>query len=161
MNKIRISTPVGLLYFAAGAILLLSLGFVAWLNLPKASIDFGGLAPRQESRPESVALYSSEVTAEGLAIYHQSERSFGSPRANPEGMAIYRRSECGLSPFARSNAAGLAIYRQSEKGSVASGLSEEGMAIYLQSERNYALADPNATKDEGMDIYFASERGRG
>jgi hypothetical protein len=180
MNKIRISTPIGLLYFAAGVTLLLSLGFVAWLNLPKTSIDFGGLTLRQESRPAPAALHSSGVNAEGLAIYHQSERSLASPRANSEGMAIYRRSEWGITPFERSNAAGLDIYWQSERSSAApvsieEGLAiyhqserslaspranMEGMAIYLQSERNFTLADPDAAKDEGMEIYFASERGR-
>jgi hypothetical protein len=180
MNKIRIFSPGVLLSFAAGVFLLLSLGFTAWVNLNEASIDFGWLTLPQVSRPEPVVLHSSKVNAEGLAIYHQSERNIASPRANAEGLAIYHqserniaapranvegmnvyhKSEWGTTPYVQTNEAGLDIYWQSERSSVAPGSIEDGMAIYLQSERNFFPADLGVTIDEGMAIYHASERGR-
>jgi hypothetical protein len=130
------------------------------LNLSEASISFGGLTLPQVSRPEPVMLRSSGVTAEGLAIYRQSERDLASPRANVEGMTIYHMSEWGTTADARIKAAGLDIYRQSERSSAVPGSIEEGMAIYLQSERNFIPADLGHTIDEGMAIYHASERDR-
>jgi hypothetical protein len=160
MNKIRIFSPGVLLSFAAGVFLLLSLGFTAWVNLNEASIDFGWLTLPQVSRPEPVVLHSSKVNAEGLAIYHQSERNIAAPRANVEGMNVYHKSEWGTTPYVQTNEAGLDIYWQSERSSVAPGSIEDGMAIYLQSERNFFPADLGVTIDEGMAIYHASERGR-
>jgi hypothetical protein len=52
-----------------------------------------------------------------LAIYHQSERSLASPRANMEGMAIYLQSERNFT-LADPDAA-----------------KDEGMEIYFASER--------------------------
>ena len=180
MNKTHIFSPIVLRSLAAGVILLFLLGFAAWLSLPQTRIDFSSLSLRQESRPEPVGLGSSNVNAEGLAIYRQSERDLTSPRANVEGMTIYQKSEWGTTPFARTNEAGLdiywqskrsgaapgsieegmAIYLQSERSGAAPGSIEEGMAIYLQSERSLTATDPGSTIDQGMDIYYASERDR-
>jgi hypothetical protein len=160
MNKTQIFSPIMLLSLAVGVILLFLLGLTAWLSLPQARIDFGGLTLRQESRPEPVALHSSRVTTQGLAIYRQSEHGLASPRVNVEGMAIYHMSERGTSAGSRINAAGLDIYWQSERSGAVPGSIEEGMAIYLQSERNLVPADPGYTIDEGMEIYHASERDR-
>lgn len=159
MNNTRFFTPVGLLSLAAVVILVLAIGFVAWLNIPDVSFSLGGLALRDSSPPEPVVMQFSRVNAEGLAIYHQSERGLTLPRANAEGLAIYHRSERGLSAFAPSNDAGLEIYWQSERGSAVQDFHDVGMSIYLQSERNIPLAESGPT-DEGMAIYYASERGR-
>ena len=170
MNKTQISNPIVLLTFAAGLILLFLLGFAAWLSLPQARIDFGSLTLRQEGQPETLVLKSSKANAEGLAIYHQSERNLGttfanteglaiyhqsergldSPGANAEGLAIYKMSEWGITPFAQANPVGLNIYWQSERHGVPLRSFEEGMAIYQQSERNLPLTRDNA---EGFAIY--------
>ena len=160
MNKTYIFSPVVLRSFAVGVILLLLLGFAGWLSLSQARIDFSRLTLRQESRPEPVGLYSSNVTAEGLAIYRQSERDLASPHANVKGMTLYQMSEWGTAPVDLTNEAGLDIYWQSERSSAAPGSFEDGMAIYLASERNLIPADLGFTIDEGMAIYHASERDR-
>lgn len=160
MNNTRFFSPVVMLSLAAAAILLLALGFIAWLTLPDTNIDLSGLTFRQESAPASVDLHSATFNAEGLAIYHQSERNIALTRANEAGMAIYRESEWGANSSTRPNAAGLAIYKQSERNSVVPVSIEQGLAIYHQSERNAYPADTDSAKEEGMRIYFASERGR-
>jgi len=180
MNKTHNFSPVVLRSLTVGVILLFLLGFAAMLIVPQARFDFSRLSLRQESRPELVGLQTSNVNAEGLAIYRQSERDLASPRAKVEGMTIYHKSEWGTTPFARTNEAGLDIYRQSERSSAAPGSIEEGMAIYLQSERSsvapgsklegmaiylqsehsFTATDPGSTVDQGMDIYYASERDR-
>ncbi len=159
MNTIRIFSPVGLLSIGVAIFLLLAIGFVAWLTLSDVNIDFGGLTLSQVGQSELSARQFSVETADGLAIYHQSERSFAPSRANAEGLAKYHRSERGLYPFTQSNSVGLEIYRQSERGSVVPNSKVKGMEIYLQSERNMPLAD-SGSKDIGMEIYYASERER-
>lgn len=181
MNETRNFSPVVWLSLAAGVILLFLLGFAAWFKIPKVNNVFGGLTLLQESHPKPGVLPSSGTNAEGLAIYHQSERSttagaqinavgleiyhhsernLSSPRANVQGMAIYHRSERGTTVDIGVNMAGLEIYWQSERGSTVSDPIEQGMAIYLQSERNITLSDPDSSTNEGMDIYHASEWGR-
>lgn len=160
MNNTRIFSPVVMLSLAAGVILLLALGFIAWLTLAEANIDLSGLTFRQESPPASADLHSATFNAEGLAIYHQSERNLALTRANEAGLAIYRESEWGTNSFARSNAAGLAIYKQSERNSVVPVSIEQGLAIYRKSEHTSFAADPDSAREEGMKIYYASERGR-
>lgn len=119
MNKTHNFSPVVLRFLTAGVILLFLLGFAAMLIVPQARFNFGRLILRQESHPETVGLHSSNVNAEGLAIYRQSERDLASPRANVEGMTIYHKSEWGTTSFARTNEAGLDIYWQSERRSAA------------------------------------------
>jgi hypothetical protein len=159
MNNTRISNPVGLLSFAAVVFLALAIGFIAWLNLASASIDLSGLTLPQVSRPETFVLDASGANTQGLAIYHQSERSFVVPRVNPEGLALYRESERGNPTSVRIKQTGLETYWQSERFGAIPKPNEEGMSIYLQSERNIPLAASGST-DEGMEIYYASERER-
>lgn len=181
MNNTRISSPVGLLSFGIVVIVLLAVGFFAWLNYSGVNINFdvlnlgfGQISRSEQSvqlssleNAEGLAIYrqserglgSPGVNAEGLAIYHQSERGLASPRENAHGLAIYHQSERGLAPTVQSQEAGLEIYWQSERGSTAPFSKEDGMEIYLQSERNIPLFDPDS-KDVGMEIYYASERGR-
>jgi hypothetical protein len=179
MNNTRTFNPTTWFVLAAGIILLLSLGFIAWMNFSGVNIYFGVLNLGQVNRSESFVRLSSEETAEGLAIYRLSERGLASPGANAEGLAIYFQSEHGLAsprenahglaiyhqsewghaPNVQSQDAGLEIYWQSERGSAAPFSKEEGMEIYLQSEHNIPLFDPDS-KDVGMEIYYASERGR-
>lgn len=160
MNNTRFFSPVVMLSLAAVAILILALGFIAWLTLPETNIDLSRLTFRQESAPAFVDLYSATFNAEGLAIYHQSERNIALTRANEAGMTIYRESEWGTNSSARPNAAGLAVYKQSERNSIVPVSIEQGLAIYHQSERTAYPANTDSTKEEGMEIYFASERGR-
>ena len=160
MNNTRFFSPVVMLSLAAVAVLLLALGFIAWLALSDTNIDLSGLTFRQESAPASVDLHSATFNAEGLAIYHQSERNVPFMHANDIGLSIYRESEWGTNSFARPNSAGLAIYKQSERNSVVPVSIEQGLAIYHQSERNAFEDDPDTAKEEGMKIYYASERGR-
>lgn len=156
MNNTRITNPFGLLSLAVVVFLVLAIGFIAWLNFAPASIDFSGLTLRQVNRPETFVLDPSGANAQGLAIYHQSERGLASPSANTEGMDVYHRSERGLSPFAQSNDVGLNQYWQSERGSLS---NEAGLAFYYDSERNTPLTESGST-EEGMEIYYASERER-
>jgi hypothetical protein len=160
MNNTRFFSPVVMLSLAAVAVLLLALGFIAWLALSDTNIDLSGLTFRQDSRPTTVDLGSPGANAEGLAIYHQSERNVPFMQANDIGLSFYRESEWGTNSFARPNAAGLAIYQQSERNSVVPLSIEQGLAIYRQSERSAFAADPDSAKEEGMKIYYASERGR-
>ena len=160
MNNTRFFSPVVMLSLAAAAILLLALGFIAWLTLTETNIDLSGLTFRQDSPPASVDLHPATFNAEGLAIYHQSERNLPLLSTNEVGLSLYRESEWGTNSFTRPNAAGLAIYKQSERNSVVPVSIEQGLAIYHQSERNAFPADPDSEKDEGMKIYYASERGR-
>ena len=155
MNNTRISNPVGLLSFAAVVFLALAIGFIAWLNLASASIDLSGLTLSQVSRPETFVLDASGANTQGLAIYHQSERSFVVPRVNPEGLALYHESERGNPTAVRIKQTGLETYWQSERFGAIPKPIEEGMSIYLQSERFDAVPKSNA---EGMSIYLQSER---
>jgi hypothetical protein len=177
MNNTRTFNPTMWFVLAAGIVLLLSVGFIAWMNFSGVNIDFGVLNLGQVNRSEPFVRLSSEETAEGLAIYRLSERGLASPGANAEGLAIYFQSEHGLaSP--RENAHGLAIYQQSERGHAPNVQSQdagleiywqsergsavpktEGMQIYLRSEHSIPLAI-QGSKEEGLAIYYASERGR-
>lgn len=159
MNNTRTFNPIVVLSLAAGAFLLLSIGFIAGTNLPEVSINFGELSLSQVVRPEPVARYTSEMTAEGLVIYHQSERDLALSQANLEGMTVYHESEWGNPTTARIKQAGLETYWQSERNSPVSDLNEQSLSSYWQSERNIPLTASGST-DEGMDIYFASERDR-
>jgi hypothetical protein len=104
----------------------------------------------------------ARIIAEGMAIYHASERAQGVfPGANEAGLKIYQQSE--WADYRRvpssSNEAGLAIYRQSERSAYSVGPSfsnEEGLAIYFESERNWG-SFPGAN-EAGLKIYRQSER---
>ena len=163
MNNTRIFSPVVVMSVAIVAILLLSLGFAAWSDLSGTSIAFEGLSARQGGPPEPAALQVSRENAEGLAIYHKSERTVALPRANVEGTALYHESEWGSAEVSSANVAGLETYRLSERNSSAPavpGSTDEGMAIYHLSERSFAIAALGAASEEGMEIYRASEKDR-
>ena len=91
MNNIRTVSPIVRLSLGAGVILLLTLGFIAWVNLSQANIDFSGLLPRQVSQTEPVAPESYGTIDGILAVYRQKELSYtpAESSAGYESMEVY------------------------------------------------------------------------
>lgn len=180
MNETRTFSPAVVLSVGIAAIVLLAVGFAAWLNSPEASLS--GLTFRQGVVSEPADLGGAAINAAGMAIYLRSERGSAfahpnraglsryweserkggvtAPDAKADGLQIYRESERGGTTSPRPNEAGLAIYLQSEREAFPATVdlaAEAGLAIYLASE--HGLTSEGQT-DEGMAIYHASEWGR-
>ncbi len=158
MNETRTFSPAVVISLGAVAILLLAMGFAAWLNSPE--FGFGVLTLGQGVGPEPVALGGASLNADGMAIYHRSERGIALPLPNQAGLSRYWESERGGVAAPVSKADGLQIYRESEWGGVAAPVSKaEGLQIYRESE--WGGTTSVRSNEEGLAIFFASERNAG